>query len=122
MVEHSGDLLLLVPAGCCPHPFESWYTFTPARCPVCAVLVRVPLSQTPSLHVLRRGFRCLLRNSLCSDTSLVLLVCQTPPAACMWSVWFMSFLLQPASLTLVTAVAATSRFLRMKFASMLGVD
>src|SRR5437763_8703221 len=61
MVEQSGELLLLVPAGCCPHPFESWYTLSPARCPVCAVLVRVPLSQTPSLHVLRRGFRGLLR-------------------------------------------------------------
>src|SRR5256885_11266819 len=98
MVEQSGELLLLVPAGCCPHPFESWYTLSPARCPVCAVLVRVPLSQTPSLHVLRRGFRGLLRNSLCSEPSLVLLVCPTPPATCMWSVWFMAFLHRPASL------------------------
>src|SRR5436305_14832755 len=100
MVQQCSELLLLVPAGCCPHPFESWYTLSPARCPVRAVLVRAPLSQTPSLHALRRDFRGLLRNSLCSDTSLVLLVSPTPPATCIWRVSLLASRHPPPALLL----------------------
>src|SRR2546423_9272987 len=96
MMQQRGELLLLIPAGCCPHPFESWYTLSPARCPACAILVRVPLGQTPSLHALRRSVCDFLSAPLfghfVGTTRL-----SDSPAAFMWVLRFMAFTHRPAS-------------------------
>jgi len=65
MVQQCGELLL-PPFPCClPYAVPAGKHACPARCPVRAVLIRIPLGPDPSLHQLapcsRRRLRRLLR-------------------------------------------------------------